>query len=155
MVQTNSIHGCVVCSTPPSLIPRPPSSKYRTGLGARTVEVPSVSVNPHATVWGTGGSGQNFLAAKFAARFRQKVFKKLDCVIVAGTNPSSYECVQGGAKLLRKAANIVDNIKKTKERKDRDNPDRDFAEFVEDKVYFQDTPWCPTFDVQYLNDGFF
>ena len=113
----------------------------------------SVGVHPHATVWGTGGSGQNFLAAKFAARFRQKVFKKLDCVIVAGTNPSSYECVQGGAKLLRKAANIVDNIKKTKERKDRDNPDRDFAEFVQDKVYFQDTPWCPTFDVQYLNGG--
>lgn len=102
---------------------------------------------------GSFSAGQTFLAAKFAARFRQKVFKKLDCVIVAGTNPSSYECVQGGAKLLRKAANIVDNIKKTKERKDRDNPDRDFAEFVEDKVYFQDTPWCPTFDVQYLNGG--
>jgi len=95
-----------------------------------------------------------FGASKFAARFRQKVFKKCECVIVSGTDESSYRPVTEGKQLMRKAKKIVESINQAKQKQERDSQAAGIC-IVEDddKVYFEDTPWCSSFDPQYFYGG--
>jgi hypothetical protein len=118
----------------------------------------SASDSSQSSVTSMGGSFSSaMVAGKFAARFRQKVFKKQAYVIVSGSDLHCYDEVKNGIRLYRKANTIVSQIKAAKEKAQRESLEEGRPESAhEDKVYFEDSPWCPTFDTRnahYFNGG--
>ena len=110
----------------------------------------------------TGSSASSLLTgAKFAARFRQKVFQKQDAVIVSGSDATSVEGVKNGIRLFQRADKIVSNFNLVKEKAVRESIQRGVPldpvlDSQNDKTFFEDTPWCPTFDATnacYFNGG--